>query len=57
MSKCIENRIVLSEAYFKKVKADLVRMKRPLRRLPCGRLADTQVGISRRAGADPVPSD
>jgi class 3 adenylate cyclase len=31
MSKCIENRIVLSEQCFVKVKEDLARMKRPLR--------------------------
>jgi class 3 adenylate cyclase len=31
MSKCIDNRIVLSEQCFTKVKQDLARMKRPLR--------------------------
>jgi class 3 adenylate cyclase len=37
MSKCVENRIVMSEAYFTKVKSDLKRMKRPVRE---GCLAD-----------------
>jgi len=51
MTKCIENRIVLSEECFTKVKQDLARMKRPLRE---GCLAD--VSRKRRAKFQGVPA-
>jgi class 3 adenylate cyclase len=51
MTKCIENRIVLSEQCFVKVKQDVARMKKPLRE---GCLAD--ISGKRRATFPGVPT-